>query len=137
MVKNGLKPLSIADIEFQKEYLFVEFWLDNRRHLRSLVIMEEISTDDEKNRCILVLKDGKVGTEHPHNFSDFGLIPGKRDNKCRVFENAPENREALQKLVSDPSALGYLLAIGFSERDALEIIRKNTSDPEKKRESER
>lgn len=122
MVKNGLEPLDIGKIEFGKEYLLVEMWLNNSRHLKPLVVIEEIPIGRE-NHCILVRKGG-TSDERPHDFSDFGLIPDKRDNKWRVFENTPENREALQKLVSDPSALGYLLAIGFSERDALEIIRK-------------
>jgi hypothetical protein len=134
-MKNTLIPLTIGDIEFGKEYLLVEMWLNNIRYLRPLVIIEEISVS-EANRCVLVCKNG-TSDEHPHSFSDFGLISGKRDNKWRVFENTPANRRALEKLVANPSALDYLLAIGFAEREALEVIRKNTSDLEKKRESER
>lgn len=134
-MKNALVPLTISDIEFGKEYLLVEMWLNNSRHLKPLVIIEEIRTR-EKKRCILVHKN-RTADEQPHTFADLGLIPAKQINKWRVFENTPENRQALEKLVANKSALDYLLAIGLSEREALETIRKNSFELEKKRATDK
>lgn len=131
-MRNVLKSLSIGDIEFGKEYLLVEMWLNNSRHLKPMIIIEV----DEENSCIIIRKPDEW-IEHCHNFKDLGLIPEKSNTKWRVFKNTDKNRQTLKKLVGNSSALDYLLAIGFSEREALEIMRKNASDLEKKRETTR
>jgi hypothetical protein len=136
MKKNVLKPLSVEDIEFKpsKEYLLVEMWLDNSRHLKTFKIIEGLKEGDEHH--LLVCRKGS-SFEDSVASKKIGLIPEKQVNKWRVFENTAKNREILKKLVAEKTALGYLLAIGLSEREAIETMRKNTSDLEKKRETER
>lgn len=135
-MKTVLRPLSLDDIEFTtaKGYLLVEMWLDNSRHLKTFKIIEALKEED--NHCLLVYKNGS-SREDFHDSKRIGLIPEKQINKWRVFEDTPENRQILEKLVANKSALDYLLAIGLSEREALETMRKNDSDLEKKRETER
>jgi hypothetical protein len=105
---------------FGEEYLLMEMWRDGSRHVKKLVIIEELRSENS-NRCLIVRKTGK-SDEFCHDFSELGLIPVKRAGKWRVFENTPENFKALIRLASDDSPEKYLELIDCEEEAETQAI---------------
>ena len=105
------QPLTIGNIVFGKEYLLVEMWRDGSRHIKKLIIIEEVKTDEDK-RCLMV-KRKDSSHESCHDFSQLGLIPEKLgNNNWRVFENTQEILKILQDIVKDTTPERYLDLIG-------------------------
>jgi hypothetical protein len=124
-MNKALKPLTLSEITFGKEYLYAELWYNHgfQTNLNTIAFAKELPADFIGRRAMVTLK----GQTKERYLSGFGLIPEKSIYLHRVFENTPENFSELKQLLSDEKS--YLLAIGFTEESATAKILKLKNGP--------
>ena len=104
-MKNVLKPLSINEIKFGKEYLFAELWYNHGfcTNLNPIVFAKELPTDAIGRHALVEVK-GKTSDRY---LSGFGILPEKLEPVLTCFETVlrhfcPETWTPVT-IVPDPS----------------------------------
>lgn len=125
MMESILKPLTADEIEFGKKYIFLEMWYNGCFQVKAspIVFVRELPKDFIGRHAIVELKE-KTADRY---LESFGLIPEKRFHFHRVVPYTLETSLLLLLLVRTP--FDYLIAIGFSEEDALKEISKKVNGP--------
>jgi hypothetical protein len=107
-----LTSLSVHDMEFSKEYLWVNVSRDGTRRIEKVVFFG-IEVDGLGLRASVKI-NGRITKKY---LEDMGLIPDKRKNPKRIFEKTEQNEKLLTLLVEDDDYRAYFAA-ALSEKEA-------------------